>query len=923
MSANSGNTLAVVSSVAKALSGSGLVGAVAGATLAAAGLAIKLGTDSVQAAGDFQQAMLSNVAHAGLAKSQFDAVSQSVLGMATAVGRDPTQLAEALYPILSAFSGIQDQSAKSALALNTLRMSFQTVAGTTVDGTAVAKAAVQTFNSLGLATNNTAINTQRMTSLMDIMDKTVQLGNTTWDDYKGAVSKVALAIQGTNVTFNESQAALALMTNSGFPSAQKASTYLSNTFNTLEIKTNALATHAKKLGISFDLAKYGPMSLAQKIEYLNQITDGNKQKLLALMGNNSTALRTFNALSTGIDSYKSNLDALNHSQGALAASFATASQGFNFQMEQMKAAGQVILVTFGTALLPVVSSLMAKIVPLIGQFTTWITKSGLLKQVAQELSSGLTTLMGFVQGLISPLNTCGGAFDGAHRTIQAVADILPSVGDFLASVGTSVEKNLVPPIESLVTNTENAVANFTTWLDTSGTAKNVLQDLAGMIDFASGMLGTMIGWVATLVGWLGGGGAGTDTLVGVLLVLAGAFVALKIADATAQFSSVVTKLQEGDGMIANIASSIKDKMASALDDFLKNQAPNFKQALDTFKSSAQGASEAEAAVGVEAEGSATKVTIATGTMDADMAGVTASAGEAATASEGIGAASLAGSAVALGSFAAIGVGLAALAVQWKIIGDLAQGAPSIESTGTKTGPDGQQYKGAGIQNYGGGKSWTSPVSDAASQIKATVADMQQSVTNSVTLMNGNVVQSMNEMNVKSYADTSSFTTDAMNMFQKMGTYGTQQMQSLDKNTIGYWNDVAAYIANHPINASININTNVGNTYQKLSRGLQGNYYASGVQNAPAGWAVVGENGPEMMYVPGGSNIYPNTGRGGSPLASVGGGSAGGPTVFNFNPTIQIEGRSYQTDEDLANALQNKLADMVRAQFSMLPTLSHN
>jgi hypothetical protein len=34
-------------------------------------------------------------------------------------------------------------------------------------------------------------------------------------------------------------------------------------------------------------------------------------------------------------------------------------------------------------------------------------------------------------------------------------------------------------------------------------------------------------------------------------------------------------------------------------------------------------------------------------------------------------------------------------------------------------------------------------------------------------------------------------------------------------------------------------------------------YASGVTNAPGGWSMVGERGPEVMYVPKGASIYPN------------------------------------------------------------------
>jgi TP901 family phage tail tape measure protein len=361
----------VIRGVVGLLGEGGLAGGLAIAGVAAGALAIGLGVESVKAASNFQQAMLSNVAHAGLAKSQFDSTSQAVLNMATQVGRSPTELAEALYPILSGFSGIQDQSAKSSVALQTLKDSFEAVAGTTVNGTDVANAAVGTFNALGLATNNASTNASRMNSLFDVMDKTVQLGNMQWSSYKNVISKLAVSVQGTGITFNEASAALATMTNEGF-SAQRAQTYLSNTFNTLSIKTDTLAKHAKALKIPFDENAYSSMNFADKLKYLNEITDGNKQKLLALMGNNSTALKTFNALSSGIQGYQSNLDSLNHSQGALQQSFSTASQGFNFAMQRLGAAGQVLLITLGSKLLPILTQLVNAVVPVVAAFASWI-----------------------------------------------------------------------------------------------------------------------------------------------------------------------------------------------------------------------------------------------------------------------------------------------------------------------------------------------------------------------------------------------------------------------------------------------------------------------------------------------------------------------------------------------------------------------
>jgi hypothetical protein len=49
-------------------------------------------------------------------------------------------------------------------------------------------------------------------------------------------------------------------------------------------------------------------------------------------------------------------------------------------------------------------------------------------------------------------------------------------------------------------------------------------------------------------------------------------------------------------------------------------------------------------------------------------------------------------------------------------------------------------------------------------------------------------------------------------------------------------------------------------------------YAAGILNAPGGWAMVGERGPEPMYVPPGANIYPS----GTPV--------GGATVLNIYVT---------------------------------------
>src|SRR2546430_17068559 len=86
-----------IQSVKRALGAEdGLVGALVGVGVVAAGAAIALGVTAVKAAGDFQGAMLNLESHAGLASSQVDTVNKALLAIGPAVGKGPTELATAL-----------------------------------------------------------------------------------------------------------------------------------------------------------------------------------------------------------------------------------------------------------------------------------------------------------------------------------------------------------------------------------------------------------------------------------------------------------------------------------------------------------------------------------------------------------------------------------------------------------------------------------------------------------------------------------------------------------------------------------------------------------------------------------------------------------------------------------------------------------
>lgn len=440
---------------------SGIAGTFGPAGMVGAAL-LGLGAVSVKASADFQNAMLQNEAHAGLAASQVGAVNKALLAMGPAVGQGPTQLAQALYPILSGFSGITNQAAKTQVSLTELKLAAESVAGSTTSVTTVSNAATAAFNALGLQTNNTALAQQRMTTLFDEMNATVSSGNMHWEEYANVAGKLATAIKGTNLSFTEANAALATMTNEGY-SARLSETYLANFFTQLETKTDSLANNAKKLGISFDENKFKSMSLAQQVQYLTQITHGNQAEMLKLLGNNATALKTYNALSSGMSQYKSNLQAIGHSQGTTANDFAVASQGFNFSLQRLNAAFQSLEISIGNIFLPMLTSIANALVPVVSGLASWVAanqgittsisnaSTGLLPAIRQLAIQAITlseAFSFFVMHAVSPLTD-----QFLHSSIVMRLQYIPGLqatADWMQHTGTPVYTSFAQLVRDVV-----------------------------------------------------------------------------------------------------------------------------------------------------------------------------------------------------------------------------------------------------------------------------------------------------------------------------------------------------------------------------------------------------------------------------------------------------------------------------------------
>lgn len=89
--------------------------------------------------------------------------------------------------------------------------------------------------------------------------------------------------------------------------------------------------------------------------------------------------------------------------------------------------------------------------------------------------------------------------------------------------------------------------------------------------------------------------------------------------------------------------------------------------------------------------------------------------------------------------------------------------------------------------------------------------------------------------------------------------------------------------------------------------------ASGGTNLPAGWTLIGEEGPEVMWVPGGSTILPNSSYQALNTPRSPGGIGGG----NVTITVNAPQRSQNEATAIAKAVSKELAKQYRMQVGAI------
>ncbi len=365
---------------------------------------------AVKAAGDFQGGLTTLVTGAGELESNIGMVGQGLLKMSVDTGASTQQLISGMFMVESAgFHG--------AAGLDVMRIA--------AEGAKVGNADLGTVaNTLTTILHDYHLGASSAADAMNALTVTVQSGKTHLQDLAFSMGNVLPLAAALGVSFPQVAGAIAEMTNSGM-TAQRASMNLANALRNLGAPSSGAQKTMKEVGITAQqlkdtLSNQGLAAALQLIEthVSSTFPAGSVASVTALKSLMGGAAGYNVMLMLGgrnMADYEGNIarisGAMTAGKGAVLG-WAAIQGDFNFKIEQAHAALNVMMITVGQALLPVMTQSLSRLLPLITGFTQWAVTSGALAVVARGLGAvigllvnGLVGFLMAISGVVSAIST--------------------------------------------------------------------------------------------------------------------------------------------------------------------------------------------------------------------------------------------------------------------------------------------------------------------------------------------------------------------------------------------------------------------------------------------------------------------------------------------------------------------------------------
>lgn len=434
------------------LAGSGGLGMVAAGAIAAGAAVMDIGVTAAKAAGDFQQSMTTLVTSAGESRANIKMVSDGILQLSTDTATSTDQLVKGMYFIES--SGMH-----GADGLLVLKAAAQGAKTENADLTTVAKALSTVMSDYHMPASQAA-------EAMNGLIAAVQHGKTTLQDLSSAMGAVLPIASSLHIPFAQVAGAMDTMTNAGM-SSQQAAQNLAHVLVSLSAPSGVAVKSMVAVGLSAQqvkdaLVNQGLPEALQLIEdhVGKKFPEGSvayeqalKNILGGIVGVKLAAMLTGDSLKETQDNIAAVTAAMKEN-GNEVMGWADIQQNFNFQLDRAKMAVQALFVALGEKLLPILTPIIKGFADAVQAFTGFISGLSTVSKVVTETGNVVDAFHGkFVAGMRfdevgSELKTLAMSFTTFGMTIQQDFNAMAQVvGQVAGAIAQSFEGAIAPAIK--------------------------------------------------------------------------------------------------------------------------------------------------------------------------------------------------------------------------------------------------------------------------------------------------------------------------------------------------------------------------------------------------------------------------------------------------------------------------------------------
>ncbi len=332
-----------------------------GAVAAAAGVTA-LGVASVKMAASFETGFTEVTTLFNASQEQVNALRDDVLEMSRTMGVDAVESTKALYDAISA--GVDPQNAVSFLAEN----AKLAVAGVTDIGTAV-DLTTTSLNAFGLEESE-------LGRVTDVMIAGMTAGKTTIGELGAKLFQVAPAAAAAGVSIEDTVASLAALTAAGFPTAQAATSMKQAFFELNKEGTKSAKAFRQIAGVGFKEFMDSGGDVIDVMEIMAKAAEEQGVAVQDLFGSiEAGAAIGFLATVAFEDLVSAQQLALN-SAGMTDVAFEKMNKTFDRQMQILKSELKVIMIEFGSKILPHVTNAVRFLIDKLRDLREWWGKNG-------------------------------------------------------------------------------------------------------------------------------------------------------------------------------------------------------------------------------------------------------------------------------------------------------------------------------------------------------------------------------------------------------------------------------------------------------------------------------------------------------------------------------------------------------------------